>query len=225
MADNPYASPSSYDGRAEAGLEPPQRAEFDYGVEDFRIDVRRGALATEVGADIVKSGRRHALLFAAMLIGSGVVAWFPGPTTSNISLRHGFALLLWLGAASFIRDAITFRRNLERDVAVSDAAVHDEFEASLTPGRTRVTLNEDKLWLEKPFGGSYWYWQHIDGVERETDRLFICCSKMDFFSVPARAFTNPQDFDAFAQLAERLWAEHQSGEGEPTTAESTTESD
>jgi YcxB-like protein len=71
-------------------------------------------------------------------------------------------------------------------------------------GRHRVVLGEDGLIESTAVNESRTAWAGVDRVEQSPDYIFIYTSSATAYVVPKRAFSDPQEAEAFFRLALRL---------------------
>ncbi|MEM6798280.1 MAG: YcxB family protein, partial [Planctomycetota bacterium] len=90
-------------------------------------------------------------------------------------------------------------------------------------GEVRFRLLKDRLRYESQDGNQEWYWSSVQQVHENEDMVLIYATRSDAAFIPARAFVGAGTFLGWCNLMRRL--SDPGGEGEPTTAESTTESD
>lgn len=199
--DNPYASPSPQEvaHREVPQLEPPQSVSFHLTEEEVLnmldlVQKGSGTLQQQI------SRRKHVFLAVAacMAILSGLVVWVD-------SIWSPFFAIFLVMSVLFCLDAIRLpKRHQKTQQKLAREMLRREEQALLDRKFTSSLLAEGYQSGDQD-GHTFRKWKAIPKVERAAGLLLVYLTPLSAHPIPGRAFFDETAFEAYCQLAERLW--------------------
>lgn len=202
-ADNPYSSPTDLQPPMAEGLqlEVPQTVSFHLTEDELvaltlRIHEHLGTYQRHIR---VRQRRLFAIGFALGLlsvlyylseIGDGLLPFF----------MASFGVALVIGALRLPASTRKFSEKFTRDSLAAESS-------ELLDREFRATLLAEGFQMADQHGHGFRKWQAVPKLDRRDDMLLVYVTGTTAHGIPSRAFLNEQTYNAFCDLAERLWRE------------------
>ncbi|QDU87030.1 hypothetical protein Pla175_03840 [Pirellulimonas nuda] len=202
---NPYQSPApagAYTPPRVEAIEPPVTVRVQEDEDMIAITVDRVLKYDATYRSTVAAQRSRQLMYAFLTGAVGVAAWAPDRKSMALSV-----FLVGLSIRYLIGAAFTWRR-LKRAITQQTIARIERCKNSPQDGAYSLTLQYEGVRIARPNVSSEMRWGYFCGVRRTDEFLFLERGEGDDITIPARAFHDEAAFEAFCDLARRLWENH-----------------
>lgn len=198
--ENPYLSPwrSAEPGRTVPQLEPPQAVSYRLTEEEVLAASKHLTSSNRTVYRYVRRRQRILLLCA------GVMAFLSTMIALTDSVSHPLCVICGVMAAVMCMLAMRIHTQNSRAWAKLQKQILTEEDVPYDI-RTQATLMADGIQYATDEGHSFRKWAAVPKIERIEGQLLVYDTPLTANCIPGRAFFDEAMFEAYCQLAERLW--------------------